>query len=82
MMPRAPGYREFVVDPQIPSGINWAKVTKETPYGTVEVSWKKEGESVHYDILVPCGSKAWFGPEGLELKAGRYSMDYKIEKSL
>lgn len=82
LKPTAPGYREFVVDPQIPSGIDWVKVTKETPYGTVEVSWKKEGESVHYDILVPCGSRAWFGPEGVELKAGRYSIDYKTEKSL
>ena len=82
LVPTAPGYREFVVDPQIPSGVDWVKVTKETPYGTIEVSWKKDGESVHYDIAVPCGAKAKFGPEGTELKAGRYSIDYKIEKSL
>ena len=82
LIPTAPGYREFIVDPQMPSGIDWVKVTKQTPYGTIEVSWKKEGESVHYDIAVPCGTKALFGPDRTELKAGRYSIDYKIKNSL
>ncbi|MDR1722406.1 MAG: glycoside hydrolase family 78 protein [Tannerella sp.] len=57
----APGYRKFYIDPQIPSGITWAKVCKETPYGTITVDWEKtSGGKLKFNISVPVGSTAVF----------------------
>ena len=79
LVPAFPAYRLFVIRPQIPSGVDWVRVSKETPYGTARVFWKKEGESVHYDVTVPFGTEALFSPTGAYLYAGEYSFDEKIE---
>ncbi|MDR3308641.1 MAG: family 78 glycoside hydrolase catalytic domain, partial [Tannerella sp.] len=54
----APGYRRFVIDPQIPAALTWAKTTKETPYGTISVSWEKTDSGLLFDVTVPPGSTA------------------------
>ncbi len=53
-----PGYSNFIIDPQIPAGITWAKITKETPYGTIEVKWKIEKTNFIMEVSVPAGSVA------------------------
>jgi alpha-L-rhamnosidase len=53
-----PGYRSFIIDPQIPEGVTWAKATKESPYGTISVSWKIMDGSLSIDVSVPAGSVA------------------------
>ena len=53
-----PGYRKFTVDPQIPDGVSWARVSKETPYGTVMVNWKLTDGLFRMDLTVPAGSSA------------------------
>lgn len=54
-----PGYKHIYIEPQIPTGVTWAKTTKETPYGTVKVDWKLEtsGE-LNMDITLPVGVTA------------------------
>lgn len=54
-----PGYRHFYVDPQIPNGVIWAKVTKESPYGTIAVNWKlKDDNQLNLQLTVPAGTTA------------------------
>jgi alpha-L-rhamnosidase len=55
----APGYRKVWIKPQIPDGISWAKVTKETPYGTLSVHWQKNDAQLDFDISVPVGCTAY-----------------------
>jgi alpha-L-rhamnosidase len=54
-----PGYRKVWIKPQIPNGITWAKVTKETPYGTLSVYWQKNNTQLDFDISVPVGCTAY-----------------------
>ncbi|MDR0744026.1 MAG: alpha-rhamnosidase, partial [Tannerella sp.] len=54
----APGYRHFYISPQIPEGMTWANISKETPYGTVRVNWEVDGTTVYLDIVIPAGSEA------------------------
>jgi alpha-L-rhamnosidase len=54
----APGYRHFYISPQIPEDLTWAKISKETPYGTVQVNWKTDGATVRLDVVIPVGSEA------------------------
>ena len=53
-----PGYRQFVIDPQVPEGVTWANTSKETPYGTVSVKWKIEDNLFTMDLEIPVGSTA------------------------
>ncbi len=52
------GFRSVIIDPQIPSDISWAKTSKETPYGTINVSWAVSENNFHMDVAIPAGSKA------------------------
>jgi alpha-L-rhamnosidase len=56
--PSHPGYRKFIIDPQVPDGVNWANTSKETPYGTVVLNWKIENGLMQLDLKVPAGSNA------------------------
>ena len=53
-----PGYRHFYVDPQIPNGVTWTKVTKESPYGTIAVNWELQGKQLNLQLIVPAGTTA------------------------
>ena len=53
-----PGYRHFYVDPQTPNGVTWAKVTKESPYGTIAVNWELQGKQLNLQLTVPAGTTA------------------------
>ena len=52
----APGYRHVYIDPQIPEGVTWAKVTKESPYGTIAVDWTLEDSRLSLSLTVPAGT--------------------------
>ena len=67
--PSAPGYRHFFVDPQLPEVLEWASVTKGTPYGDIAVRWDKVKDGTDYSITVPSGTSATFVvPEGMKMK--------------
>lgn len=53
-----PGYRHFLIDPQIPDGITWAMASKETPYGTIISNWRTEAGQVNLEVKIPVGCKA------------------------
>ncbi|MDR1102527.1 MAG: glycoside hydrolase family 78 protein [Tannerella sp.] len=62
-----PGYRKIIIEPQIPEGITWAKVTKETPYGTVSVHWECKDRRIYFDVSLPPGCSADIVlPKGME----------------
>jgi alpha-L-rhamnosidase len=54
----SPGYKHIIVNPDIPQGINRANVSKETPYGTVQVQWKKEDGKFEMKVRIPVGCTA------------------------
>lgn len=75
IIPTAPGYREVLIDPQAPKGLDWIRATRETPYGTIVVHWKQYGDGtleVHAEI--PNGITATVG--GNVVTAGTYN--YKV----
>ena len=53
-----PGYRRVIIAPQVPAGVSWAKVSKETPYGTLVVDWEVKYEALHISLTLPPGCTA------------------------
>lgn len=63
------GYRHVQIKPQRPEGLEWVKVSKETPYGTIRVEWDAES----LDVEIPSGVTATC--QGSEIGAGRHHFD-------
>ncbi|MBQ8874627.1 MAG: alpha-rhamnosidase, partial [Bacteroides sp.] len=72
----APGYRHFYVRPQLVEGIDWVKASKDTPYGELSVEWKREGDKLTLDVIVPVGTTATVvlpnHKEPIELTSGKH----------
>jgi len=55
-----PGYKQVIIQPQIPEGITWARANKETAYGTVSVNWQLENKKLDLQITIPANSTGSF----------------------
>ena len=62
-----PGYERFLLAPRPPKALTWAKVSKETPFGTIRVGWQKEQGQMLIQVEIPTGSTAkHILPEGVQ----------------
>ena len=69
IIPLEPGYRRIRIAPQVPEGLEWVRVSQETPYGTVLV--RREGKKLHFEL--PVGVTAEVG--GNEYACGRHDIE-------
>lgn len=53
-----PGYQHVFIDPQIPKGVTWAKMTKDTPYGVIAVDWELTDNIMNLQVDIPVGVTA------------------------
>ena len=51
-------YSEFLVDPQIPEGVTWAKTSQMTSFGKIAVHWELHDKKMTMEVEVPVGSTA------------------------
>ena len=66
-MEEYPGYERFLLAPRPPNALTWAKVSKETYFGTIQVEWKKEQNQMQIQAKIPTGSMAKLVlPEGVK----------------
>ncbi|HET9128477.1 MAG TPA: family 78 glycoside hydrolase catalytic domain [Propionibacteriaceae bacterium] len=56
--PGAPGYAELLLQPTPGPGLDFARGTLDTPHGHVECGWRRDGDSVVVDVVVPEGVDA------------------------
>jgi alpha-L-rhamnosidase len=69
--PTKPGFVEFAIQPH-PCDLAWAKGRVPTPHGTIDVAWKRVGNSLKVDFTVPNGTLADVG--GRTYDVGRHSV--------
>lgn len=51
-----PGYRRFRVEPRPGGALTWAEASHESPYGRIEVAWRRHGQVVRLRVAVPPGT--------------------------
>jgi alpha-L-rhamnosidase len=56
--PENPGFKEFVLAPTTPQGLDFVNCTYHSPFGAIISNWKKEAGACSYEITVPTGTKA------------------------
>lgn len=68
IIPLEPGYRRVRIEPQIPFGLEWVRVTQETPYGPVTV--RRKGSSMRVEIPVDVTAEV----QGMEYGNGSHTV--------
>ncbi len=48
-----PGYKRFAVKPAFDCGLKFVKISHNTPYGMIEISWEKVNEQIVVRVIVP-----------------------------
>lgn len=46
-------YKHVIINPQMPDGIDWVQVQKNTAHGTISVGWKKWAQGAQYEVSLP-----------------------------
>ena len=72
IIPTQPGYKAVRIDPQHPRGLEWVKVTRRTPYGTILVHWKQQAGAYTLHLEIPNGITASVGDQ--EYTSGVYDL--------
>lgn len=67
-----PGYSHVTIAPQYPEGLNWVRVSQDTPYGIISVAWEKKDGAVSLHVEIPAGITAAIG--GQEYTSGTYDL--------
>ena len=76
----APGFRVVNVRPYFPSDLDSLDVRRETSYGTLETSWKRQGAFIEYMIKVPAAmTVALVLPDGRKYTVRGTSRTFKIK---
>ncbi|MEJ2879843.1 glycoside hydrolase family 78 protein [Pedobacter sp. GR22-6] len=88
-----PGFKNVILKPNFVSGLNHFEASHDGPYGVISSAWKRSGNTVIYEVVVPANSTATVIlplPEGkkayqygksigikTEIKAGKYQFEIK-----
>ncbi|MEM9833123.1 MAG: family 78 glycoside hydrolase catalytic domain [Bacteroidota bacterium] len=53
-----PGFRHFIIRPDMLPQLDWANGSVESPFGTINSSWEKSDEAIIMRVTVPPSTKA------------------------
>jgi alpha-L-rhamnosidase len=56
--PEKPAFKHVVLKPAVASGLTFAKATHASPHGKISSNWRREGDRLHWDIVVPANTTA------------------------
>jgi len=75
-LPEKPGFKEFILAPSIPEGLEFINCAYQSPYGKIVSNWKKEENGTcHFEMEIPGES---FANVSLELDQ---TQEISIEKN-
>ena len=56
--PEGPGFKKISIKPALVGDLTWVKTHKDTPYGRIISNWKREGDQVSMDVMIPPNTTA------------------------
>ena len=81
--PAAPGFKRVRICPNFVEGLEWVDAAHESPYGTIAVSWKRNGATVELSISLPPNTSGTLAlPSGFALDGGATLVDLASGKKL
>lgn len=56
--PASPGFKSILIDPVIGDGLAWAKTSYDSIQGPIATSWKRDGQRLALQVVVPANTTA------------------------
>jgi alpha-L-rhamnosidase len=56
--PASPGYKAIRIEPVIREGLTWAKTSYDSIHGKIATAWKREGNRLTLEVIVPVNTTA------------------------
>lgn len=54
--PVNPGFKTILLEPQLIDGLDWVKCSFDSPMGKIQSSWKREANTLTWNITIPPGA--------------------------
>lgn len=54
----APGFKHSIIQPHIGGDLDYATTSYETPYGKIATSWRRMGEEIELEVVVPHNTRS------------------------
>jgi len=54
----SPGFKTILIDPVIHDGLNWAKTRYDSIQGPIATSWKRTGNRLNLEVVIPANTTA------------------------
>ena len=76
-----PAYKHFTLKPAFDiEDCEWANVSYDTPYGTIESKWRKTLQHLDWHVVVPCNTTAdVYLPDGSVKTIGSGTYDFHVD---
>lgn len=75
-----PGFERFTVTPLLPTDLTQVAVWHESPRGRIEATYRRDGRSIHWRLMVPPDSTAqltWPGAGPVDLGPGEHRGEHR-----
>ncbi len=85
--PLEPGWRRVQIAPYLPPDMEWAEGSVFTPFGVIQVSWKKENSSLYLEAELPvgiCGELTFptvYGGKTVGVTSGKQAVSAKMQEA-
>jgi alpha-L-rhamnosidase len=56
--PASPGYKTILIEPIVRPGLTWARTSYESIHGKIATAWKREGNRLALEVVVPVNTTA------------------------
>lgn len=56
--PLSPGYESIRIRPRVPSRLEWVNARLKTTKGEIVSDWRREGDAIRLEVVIPEGAKA------------------------
>ena len=56
--PAAPGFKQIIIRPAVVGDVTWVKIHHDSPYGRIASNWKREGDQLTMEVMIPANTTA------------------------
>lgn len=56
--PAAPGFKKIIIKPEMVGDLTWVRSHFDSPHGRIVSDWKREGDRVTMNIIIPANTTA------------------------
>ena len=56
--PASPAYRRICIKPQVVGDLTWVKSHYDCPYGRIVSRWRRDGDELTMDVIIPSNTTA------------------------